>query len=66
MTHSVLLTPKQTAQRLNVSERKLERDRLIGSGPPYVKLGALVRYPDDLLESWLQSRLRRSTSEPVG
>jgi excisionase family DNA binding protein len=63
LTHRMLLTPREMAERLNCSTRKLERDRLTGAGPPYVKLGALIRYPEDELDAWLKSRIRRSTSE---
>jgi hypothetical protein len=58
-----LLTPRETAKHLRCTERTLERHRLIGDGPPFVKIGALVRYPLSELEKWLADRLRLSTSE---
>jgi hypothetical protein len=61
----VLLTPRDTAKHLNCDERTLERHRLVGDGPPYVKLGGLVRYPLDQLERWIAANLRHSTSEPA-
>ena len=39
-----LLTEKQVAQYLQVSEKKLQKDRYRGEGIPYVKIGHLVRY----------------------
>ena len=59
----VLLTPRETAKHLRCSERKLERHRLVGDGPPFVKIGAAIRYPLSELEKWLAEHTRRSTSE---
>ena len=59
----VHLTPRETAKHLRVSERTLERRRLIGDGPPFVKIGASVRYPLNQVEKWLAERMQRSTSE---
>jgi hypothetical protein len=58
-----LATPREVAKHLQCSERKLERHRLVGDGPPFVKIGAAIRYPLNELEEWLRGRLRRSTSE---
>jgi predicted DNA-binding transcriptional regulator AlpA len=59
-----LLSQQQVADRFVCSTRKLERHRVAGDGPPYVKLGALVRYPEDELDAWIKSRTRLSTSAP--
>lgn len=59
----VLLTPRETAKHLRCSERKLERHRLVGDGPPFVKIGAAIRYPLSELEKWLAEHTHRSTSE---
>jgi hypothetical protein len=63
MAANILHPPKRVAKRLECSERTLERHRAVGDGPPYIKLGALIRYPDDELEAWIRSRMRFSTSE---
>jgi hypothetical protein len=63
MSTIVLLTPRETAKHLRCSERKLERHRLVGDGPPFVKIGTAVRYPLSELEKWLADNTRRSTSE---
>jgi hypothetical protein len=60
-----LLTSRETAARLRCSERKLERYREVGNGPPFVKFGASVRYPADGLAQWIAARTRHSTSEPA-
>ncbi len=64
MSTIVLLTPRETAEQiLRCSERTLERRRLEGDGPPFVKIGASIRYPLNELERWLADNTRRSTSE---
>jgi predicted DNA-binding transcriptional regulator AlpA len=41
----------------------LQKDRLKGLGPPFVKLGRLVRYRPSEVRAWLDSQTRRSTSD---
>jgi predicted DNA-binding transcriptional regulator AlpA len=58
-----LLSVAQVAELTGRSISTLEKDRLTGFGPRYVKLGRLVRYsPSDVL-AWLAERVRQSTSE---
>jgi len=59
----VLLTPRETAKHLRTTERTLERRRIAGDGPPFLKIGGLIRYPLGELETWLADRLQHSTSE---
>ena len=58
-----LLTTREAAAWLHCSERKLERHRLHGDGPTYVKMGGSVRYSAAALDAWLAANTRRSTSE---
>jgi hypothetical protein len=46
-----------------LSVRKLQRMRLEGSGPAYIKLGAAVRYRQADLEEFLIRHRRSSTSD---
>jgi predicted DNA-binding transcriptional regulator AlpA len=48
-----LLTQDQLSEMFQISVRTLEDWRLIGSGPPYIKLGRLVRYSADAVSLWL-------------
>ena len=41
-----LLTPKQFAQKINVSERFLQHDRVTKRRIPYIKIGKFVRYSE--------------------
>jgi predicted DNA-binding transcriptional regulator AlpA len=58
-----LLTPKEAAHFLRVSDSWLAKARMHGDGPPFVKLGRAVRYRETDLVRWLRSRARLSTSE---
>jgi excisionase family DNA binding protein len=62
---SPLLTQREAARLLRLSERTLERLRVTGAGPVYVKAGRLVRYREADLEEWIASRVVGSTSEAV-
>ncbi len=53
----------QAAERLGVSVSFMNKMRLVGGGPRFIKLGARVCYdPADLLD-WLEAQKRCSTSE---
>jgi hypothetical protein len=58
-----LLNQREAANYLRLSERTLERMRLLGTGPRYVKASRLIRYRDEDLENWIAARTRTSTSE---
>lgn len=60
-----MLTVKETAAALNVSEHTLNGWRVQGRGPEYVKLGSAVRYSDEAIEAFKIQGKRRSTSQPV-
>jgi len=64
MTHS--LTPLDTAaaaEYVGLSKSTLEKLRVWGTGPKYLKLNRTVRYRVSDLESWLSERVVSSTSE---
>ena len=63
-TRNELLTTTQAAAYVNMSPRTLERYRVTGEGPKYLKLGRLVFYRQSHLDEWLNARVRRSTSDP--
>lgn len=58
-----ILTTKEAAAYCKLSQPTLERGRLTGDGPPFLKIGKAVRYRASDLDLWLASRLVRSTSE---
>jgi predicted DNA-binding transcriptional regulator AlpA len=62
-----LLTQRQAASVLCLSERTLERMRTSGLGPKFVRPSdRAVRYRQSDLDEWIATRVVRSTSETVG
>jgi predicted DNA-binding transcriptional regulator AlpA len=59
-----LLTSREAAALLRVSERTLERLRTAGTGPQFVRLCRAVRYRHSDLVDHIEANLTRSTSEP--
>lgn len=57
-----VLTPKQAAEFLRISESTLAKMRLRSGGPRYLKYGRSVRYEVSELSDWARSRLRLHTS----
>jgi len=60
-----LLTQVEASRLLRLSERTLERLRLTGGGPCFVKCGRSVRYREADLEAWIAARVVSSTSQEV-
>jgi len=58
-----LLTETQTSDFLQISVRTLQAKRVLGGGPPFVKLGRAVRYRRSDLVEWTRTRTLRSTSD---
>ena len=57
------LTQREAAELLRLSERTLERHRLAGTGPCFVRLGRRVVYRKVDLEAWAAANTFRSTSK---
>jgi hypothetical protein len=60
------LTAKELARRWNLSFRSLERWRLEGKGPPFMKLNGRCRYRIEDIEAFEQARMRDSLNRPGG
>lgn len=52
-----------TARRLGISAGFLNKARMSGEGPPYVKIGKAVRYRWSVVEAWLAERERLTTQD---
>ena len=61
-TGRLVKTPK-AAKITGLSESTLNKLRVYGGGPEFIKLGHAVLYELDALEDWLASHRRRSTAE---
>lgn len=51
------------SKKLVCEEKTLQSWRSRGGGPPFVKIGRLVRYRGCDVKKWIASRTVRSTSE---
>ena len=61
---TVLLTPKEAAARLRVTEGTLAKWRMTALRRlPYVKVGAKVAYTEAAIEAFIADGLRQSTSD---
>jgi excisionase family DNA binding protein len=58
-----IMNTKEAAGYVRLGKPTLERFRISGDGPAYVKLGSAVRYRRCDLDAWLASRVTRSTSQ---
>ncbi len=64
---NLYLTSAEAAQLLKLSNRTLERMRVTGDGPPFMKAGSgkrsRVLYKQSDIIGWLESNIYQSTSE---
>lgn len=51
-----MIDTNEVARRTGMSVAWVLKARIIGGGPPFVKLGAAVRYPVAELDVWLRER----------
>lgn len=63
MQTSDYFNTQQAAAHLQISASTLNKRRVFGDGPPFVKMGRSVRYRRSDLDAWTATRLRKSTSD---
>ena len=54
------LTEEEIAQDLRISVRTVQGWRGDDYGPPYMKIGRLIRYPRDLYRMWKKSNIKNT------
>jgi len=52
--------PNEVAKILEISTRTLANKRALGSGPPFLKLNGIIRYPIDAFETYLNKHLHHN------
>jgi hypothetical protein len=62
-TNSEFVDVAEVAKRLDISVSFLNKARVFGGGPPYIKIGRTVRYDWPATLDWAKSKTRASTSE---
>ena len=58
-----LLTTAEAAEIVRLSQTHLEKMRVYGRGPRFVRLGRAIRYRRADLMGWIEASLVASTSE---
>lgn len=61
-----VMTAKQLAAELHISVAALAQDRYRGTGIPFVKVGARVRYMREDVEKYLSANRCSRTDDPRG
>ena len=61
--YDLLLTSKEAADELKVSESFLAKARMRGTGPAFIQIGRAVRYSRAALETYKVLQTRISTSQ---
>jgi hypothetical protein len=59
----LVLTSKEAASELKVSESFLAKARMRGTGPAFIQVGRAVRYSRSALETYKSLQTRISTSQ---
>jgi excisionase family DNA binding protein len=59
-----MLRTEQAAKILDVTKSTLEAWRCRGGGPPFVRYGRAVRYREEDIERFIESKVRLNTSDP--
>ena len=65
MTSQEYLTPTEAAECLRSSKSMLAKRRLVGSGPPFVRIGRAIRYRRRDLDTWMSSTLNSHATRTV-
>ena len=58
-----ILDTDQAAQYLGLAKSTVEKMRVYGGGPRFLKLNRSVRYRSEDLDDWIRSRIVSNTSE---
>jgi hypothetical protein len=64
MLHEHYEDTSELARRTKTSQSYWNKMRVAGEGPPFVKIGKLVRYQPSVVDAWLAGLVRSSTSDP--
>jgi hypothetical protein len=58
-----LYTSQEWAEISRRTRRAVERERLRGDGPEFIRANGKVLYSESAIQAWLQARTARSTTE---
>ena len=58
-----MIRTEQAAKILDVKKSTMEAWRCRGGGPPFVRYGRAIRYREEDIDRFIESKVRRNTSE---
>lgn len=61
--NALRLSNAEAADYLGLKTATLNKWRVYGDGPPFIKIGRIIQYRKSDLDAFLNERLMRSTSE---
>lgn len=64
-TRKGLINERECADYRGCSLSKVQKERMRGDGPPFVKMNHLVRYRLQDVDEWIAARVVSSTSEKI-
>ncbi len=62
-TIAAVMSPPEAARHIGLAVATLAKMRSWGGGPPFLKLGRVVRYERRACDEWLETRRVNNTSE---
>lgn len=54
---------RELAQHLGISMPTVQRWRKEGKGPPYIKIGQIIRYEKQAVEAWLDKQSHAQSNQ---
>jgi hypothetical protein len=56
----ILITEKEAAKQLCLTQSTLRKWRWLGKGPSFIKIGAAVRYDPEAIKRFITSNIQQS------
>ena len=61
-----LMTAREVARHLQISDRKLQQMLKSGDAPPHCKIGRVRRWRSEVIDAWLEHREGQTPREESG
>lgn len=61
-----LMTAREVARHLHISDRKLQQMLKSGDAPPHCKIGRVRRWRPEVIDAWLENREGRAPEKGSG
>lgn len=61
-----LMTAREVARHLQISDRKLQQMLKSGDAPPHCKIGRVRRWRSEVIDAWLENREGQTPQQRSG